>query len=68
MLDINSFIIVCRMLGFHCSPFDWEDTIIWLQNNNMIAHGPDSMQTHILLIDRLKFIEGIEKVIIEEDF
>jgi len=34
----------------------------------MIAHGPDSMQTHILLIDRLKFIEGIEKVIIEEDF
>ena len=59
-VDINSLIMVLRMLGFQTSTAEQSELITWLANNQCIYRGPDAVDTHIILVDRDKLINALD--------
>ena len=59
-IDINSVIMVLRMLGFQTSISEQSELTTWLANNNCIYRGPDAVDTHIILVDREKLLNALD--------
>ena len=51
-MDINSVVVVLRMLGFICSQIDRAELRTWLLNNNCFTQGPDFLEKHVIFIDK----------------
>ena len=61
VLDLNSLVVVMRMLGYHCSLADQAEMRTWLLNQGCFASGPSFLEKHVIFIDRGKLIAALKE-------
>lgn len=66
VIDINSILVVLRMLGFNSSQADRAELRTWLLNNRCFAEGPNFLEKHIIFIDSKRFVKAMKEYKNEE--